>query len=48
LHAIPHAQFLVQALEVGVHGVRRDAEIGGDGEFGSILEYASHDFTFTM
>jgi hypothetical protein len=48
LHAISHAQFLVQALAVRVHGVRRDAEIDGDREFGLVIEYAPHNFSFTM
>ncbi len=48
LHAIRHAQFVVQALEVGVHGVRRDAKVGGDGEFSLIIEYAADNFTFTV
>jgi hypothetical protein len=46
LDAVSHAQFVVQALEVGVHGVRRDAEIDSDGEFGLAIEYAPHDFSF--
>ena len=48
LHAISHAQFMVQALEVSVHGVGRDAKIGGDGEFSLIIEYAAHDFTLAV
>jgi hypothetical protein len=37
-----------QALEVGMDRVRGDAEIGGDGELGAIVEHAANDLQFTF
>ena len=37
----------MQALDVGVDGMRRDAEGGGNGKVGAVVENTVHDLQFT-
>ena len=46
-YPVGYTEFVVNALDVGVDGVRRDAEIGGDGKFGTVVEKTTHDLQFT-
>ena len=45
-HPVGDGEFVVKAVEMCVDGVRRDAEVGGDGEFGAVVEHAAHDLQF--
>lgn len=43
LHPVLHRQLMVQALNVRVNGVRRDAEFSGDGKVGAVVEDPTND-----
>jgi hypothetical protein len=47
LHPIGYSKLVVQALDVRVNGVRRNAKISGDSEFGAVVKNAAHDLQFT-
>lgn len=37
----------MKALDVRVDGMRRDTELGGDGELNAVVENTAHDLQFT-
>jgi len=48
LRAIRDEQLVVQALDVRVDRARRDVEVGGNGEFGLVVEGAAYDLQFPI
>ena len=47
LDPVGDADLAIQTFTVGVNGVRRNAKISGDSEFGAIVKNATHDLQFT-
>jgi len=45
-HAVGDGEFVVEAIKMRVDGVRRDADVGGDGAVGAVVEHAAHDLQF--
>lgn len=45
--AIDDRELVVKAIDVRVDGVRRDAQVGGDGGFGTVVKNAADDLPFT-
>ena len=45
-HPVGDTELVVKPLDVAVNRVRRDAEDGGDGEFGAVVENTAHDLEF--
>ena len=43
LHAVNHAQLVMQPVEIGMDSVRGDAEVGRNGGFGEVIEDATDD-----
>ena len=47
LGAVVHAQFVVKPLEMGVDGVRRNAQGRGNGKIRVVAEHPAHELQFT-
>ena len=43
---VSYSELVMKALDVRVDGVRRDIEVGGNGEFGAVVENGFHNLKF--